>query len=119
MKFSKLIIGVLLCLLISVGVIFGWKEANSVNDYYVQVKAPMSKAGEDNSHYVYNLKGFDKNGKEKLVTFFADKRYVEGTLLVVSRSFEGYTGDIRVVKANELPRKLQKNFNLEKAQALQ
>jgi len=119
LKFSKLIIGVLLCLLISVGVIFGWKEANSVNDYYVQVKDPMSKAGEGNSHYVYNLKGFDKNGKEKLVTFFADKRYVEGTLLVVSRSFEGYTGDIRVVKANELPRKLQKNFNLEKAQALQ
>ncbi|MSO00716.1 hypothetical protein BHT95_19215 [Bacillus paralicheniformis] len=86
------------------------KNAKLESDYYVQIHDQAEKA--PNSQYVYNLEGYNKDGKKKVVSFFVDKPYSKGTLVRVPRSYDGYTGKPAVMKADELPDKIKDQFDL-------
>ncbi|MFE0505940.1 YxeA family protein [Peribacillus butanolivorans] len=102
---------ILSCLTIFMLVGCGKKDVVFEKDYYVQIEGEAEQTNNEGQD-VYNLKGFDENGNEKIVSFFVDKPYEEGTLLRIPRSFEGYTGNAKVIEADELPKEIKKKFNL-------
>ncbi|WP_268365069.1 YxeA family protein [Bacillus haynesii] len=84
------------------------KNVKLESDYYVQIHDQAEKA--PNKQYVYNLEGYNKDGKKKVVSFFVDKPYPKGTLVRVPRSYDGYTGMPAVMKTDELPDKIKDQF---------
>ncbi|WP_068984431.1 MULTISPECIES: YxeA family protein [Lysinibacillus] len=79
-------------------------------DYYVQIQGKAEKTNNE-GQYVYNLNGYDKDGNEKIVSFFVEEMFEEGTILLVPRSYDGYTGEIKVIHEDELPKEIKKKFN--------
>ncbi|MEY8191854.1 DUF1093 domain-containing protein [Peribacillus simplex] len=88
----------------------GKKEVMFEKDYYVQIDEEPEQTNE--GQYVYNLKGFDENGNEKVVYFYVEEPYKIGTLLHLPRSLDGYTGDPEVIEADDLSKEVKKKLNL-------
>lgn len=87
----------------------GEKGALIEKDYYVQINEEQ-KTPDSNGTYVYTIEGYDKDGNEKVVSFFAEQPFAKGTILRVPRSLEGYTGEPQVMHGNELPKKIKEKF---------
>ncbi|MFJ8103126.1 DUF1093 domain-containing protein [Lysinibacillus sp. NPDC096212] len=88
----------------------GDKGALIEKDYYVQINEELQTPN-SNGHFVYALEGYDKDGNEKVVSFFAEKPYKKGTIVRVPRSLEGYTGDPKVMNVDDLPENVKGKFN--------
>lgn len=87
----------------------GDKGALIEKDYYVQINEELQTPN-SNGHYVYALVGYDKDGNEKVVSFFAEKPFKEGTIVCVPRSLEGYTGDSKVINVDDIPKNIKGKF---------
>lgn len=87
----------------------GDKGALIEKDYYVQINEELQTPN-SNGHYVYALEGFDKDGNEKVVSFFAEKSFKKGTIIRIPRSLEGYTGDPQVINVDDLPKNIKEKF---------
>ncbi|MFL7944397.1 YxeA family protein (plasmid) [Priestia megaterium] len=111
MKFDKPIMIVGVSVLISIVLfVFYSGMLGMKNDYYAQITESAYTINKDSHQYIYSLNGFDEHGKEKSLTFSVDKPYKKGTLVVVTRTKAGYTGDVHVVKENQLPSTVQKKL---------
>ncbi|MGE8004285.1 DUF1093 domain-containing protein [Lysinibacillus sp. NPDC093216] len=88
----------------------GDKGALIEKDYYVQINEELQTPN-SNGHFVYALEGYDKDGNEKVVSFFAEKPYKKGTIVRVPRGLEGYTGDPKVMNVDDLPENVKGKFN--------
>ena len=88
----------------------GDKGALIEKDYYVQINEELQTPN-SNGHFVYALEGYDKDGNEKVVGFFAEKPFKKGTIVCVPRSLEGYTGDPEVMNMDDLPENIKGKFN--------
>lgn len=88
----------------------GEKGALVEKDYYVQINEE-EQTPNSNGQYVYTIEGYDKDGNEKVVSFFAEKPFEKGTIVRVPRSLDGYTGDPQVMNVDELPKTIKENFN--------
>ncbi|MGE7718410.1 YxeA family protein [Priestia megaterium] len=111
MKFDKPIIIIGFPILIGIVLLLFYSSILGVkNNYYVQITESAHIINKDNHKYVYSLNGFNKDGRGKLLTFSVDEPYKKGTLVVVSRTNEGYIGDVHVIKENQLPSSIQKKF---------
>ncbi|MFJ8260399.1 YxeA family protein [Rummeliibacillus sp. NPDC094406] len=99
------------CLVIFILVGCGKKDVVLEKDYYVKIDEEAEQTN-NKEQYVYNLKGYDENGDEKVVYFYVDKPYKKGTLLRVPRSLEGYTGSNEVIEAYELPKEVKMKLKL-------
>ncbi|MFJ7915516.1 MULTISPECIES: DUF1093 domain-containing protein [Lysinibacillus] len=88
----------------------GDKGAMIEKDYYVQINEELQTPN-SNGHFVYALEGYDKDGNEKVVSFFAEKPFKKGTIVRVPRSLEGYTGDPKVINVDDLPENVKGKFN--------
>lgn len=113
MKDIKFLVVLFSCL--SVIMLVGCSENGVMleEDYYVRIEGKAEQTANNENQYVYNLNGFDKDGNEKVVSFFVDKPYEEGTLIRIPRSLEGYTGEAKVIGIDELPEKVKEKFNLD------
>ncbi|GIN92862.1 hypothetical protein J6TS1_48420 [Siminovitchia terrae] len=89
----------------------GKKEVIIEKDYYVQIDEEPEQTNNE-GQYVYNIKGFEGNGNEKVVYFYVEEPYEIGTLLRVPRSIEGYTGDPEVIEADDLSKEVKEKLNL-------
>ena len=89
----------------------GKKEVMYEKDYFVQIDEEAEQTNNE-GQYVYNVKGFDENGNEKVVYFYVEEPYKKGTLLRLPRSLEGYTGDPEVIEADILSKEVKKKLNL-------
>lgn len=87
----------------------GDKGALIEKDYYVQINEELQSPN-SNGHYVYAQVGYDKDGNEKVVSFFADNPFKEGTIVCIPRSLEGYTGDPKVINMDDLPENIKGKF---------
>ncbi|KOS60337.1 DUF1093 domain-containing protein [Lysinibacillus agricola] len=108
MKKMKFITITLLFTILLVGC--GEKGALIEKDFYVQINEE-AQTPEGNSNYVYVVDGYDKDGNEKVITFFVEKPFEKGTIIRVPRSLEGYTGDPEVMNVDELPNNIKEKFN--------
>ncbi|MBT2618893.1 MULTISPECIES: YxeA family protein [unclassified Bacillus (in: firmicutes)] len=107
MKTIKFLLTVFSCLAVFMLVSCGKDSAMFEKDYYVKI-GENEQTPDDNGEYVYILKGFDKSGKEKVVTFFVDKPFKKGTIVRVPRSYNGHTGIAEEIKVNGLPQNIKK-----------
>ncbi|WMT40444.1 YxeA family protein [Paenibacillus sp. D2_2] len=113
MKGIKLLVAIFSC--VSVLMLFGCSNENKVmfeEDYYVQIGDKVEQSTQNDEQYIYNVTGYDKDGKEKVVSFFSEKMYDKGTLIRIPRSLEGYTGEPTVIGADELPVKVKEKLGL-------
>ncbi|MFB7157372.1 MULTISPECIES: DUF1093 domain-containing protein [unclassified Lysinibacillus] len=88
----------------------GEKGALIEKDYYVQINEE-EQTPNSNGYFVYALEGYDKDGNEKVVSFFAEKPFEKGTIVRVPRSLDGYTGEPQVMNGDELPKNIKEKFN--------
>lgn len=109
MKMMKFIAMTILFATLLVGC--GEKGALIEKDYFIQINEELQTPN-SNGHYVYALEGGDEEGNEQVVSFFAEKAYDKGTLLRVPRSLQGYTGEPEVIQADEVPKNIKGNLNL-------
>jgi len=113
MKGIKLLVTIFSCL--AMLMLFGCSNENKVlfeKDYFVQIGDKVEKSAHNDEQYIYNVTGYDKDGEEKVVSFFLGKMYDKGTLIRVPRSLEGYTGEPTVIGADELPWKVKEKLDL-------
>ena len=110
MKLTKVL---LLCSCLAIFTLVGCSQKNTMleKEYYVQIEGKAEKTNNE-GQYVYNVTGYDKNGHEKIVSFFVEEMFKEGTILAVPRSYDGYTGDVKVIEKEDLPKAVQSKFKL-------
>ena len=115
---KKILFGIIALIILVGGAGFAWYEVSyGGGTYYVQItKDGKEKEVSDNSgkkfkEYDYDIKSYQKDGKEKRVTFMADHNLrKEAYLKLTVNSVKGVTS-WEEVKKSEVPKEALKKLN--------
>lgn len=77
-------------------------------DYYVSIYEDYDTF--HNNQYIYILKGYDKNGKEKLITFFIDEPLEDEAIVKVKTTYDGYTAEPELIHMEDVPEKAREKL---------